>query len=237
MAKTRAPKKSQAAPKPRPAAIKIEVDRALKKRWDALHDALKGALREGASAFDRLWETAAEIVEHDPPLYLAGGFATDKAFFADVLNETERSARRNMRVAKYASPDEEVRYGTSKLDAVLGFLDAKNGGPPRTRTPVDFEKLRIPVTRAGKTVAAKVEDATVEEIAAATRAARRKTGTAPRKTSPVAAAVARELRSGALRGISVHVAAGKLALGDIPLAALPALAKALARIKLPDDEA
>lgn len=175
---------------------------------------------ERSDARDRLRETVAEIVEHDPPLYLAGGFATDNAFFGGVLKETERSARRNIRVARYASPAEEVRFGTSKLDAVLGFLEAKSGAL-KGRLPVDLDKLRIPIARGESTVSLGIEEATVEEIAAATRALKRKEGAAARKTSPVVAAVSSELKSAPLRTISVRLSAGKRSLGDVPLPPCP----------------
>jgi hypothetical protein len=218
----------------RPVVVDLEVDRELRKRWQRALEVIKDAKREGASAFDVLWETVAEIIEHDPPLYLAGGVATAKDFLAQHLNETERTARRWMRVAKYASPAEEVRYGVSRLDAVIGYLEAKSGGALKGSLPVAFDKLKIPVDRDGKTVHLPLEEATVEAIHLATRKLNRAEQRPPRSASPALVAVTRELSKGKLRGVSARIAAGKLMLGAIPLDALADLADALRRMKLPE---
>ena len=225
-----APKQSKPA---RPAEVKVAIDRALKKRWDEILKVVEGAKREGAGAFDRLWESVAAIVEHDPPLYLAGGFSTAKAFIAAHLGETERTARRNMRIAKYASPVEEERYGTSKLDAALGYLEAKSGGAQKGRLPVDFEKLRIPVARDGKEITVPLADALVQEINLATRKLLRGATKPHPKASPLHAAVSAGLGDKALRGITVRVAGDRIFLGNIPSASLPALARALGKVKAP----
>lgn len=220
----------------RPTEVKVEIDTALKKRWDELLKTIAGAKREGASAFDELWEAAAAIVEHDPPLYLAGGIATAKAFFAEHLGETERTARRNMRVAKYASPAEEARFGTSKLDAALAYIEAKSGGAPKGRLPVDFDKLRIPVDRDGGPASVPLLDATVQEVETATRKLTRKARGGNPKAPPVVKAVTALLDAGALRGVSVRLSGGKVSIGDIPVQALAKLGRALARFKPPSSE-
>jgi hypothetical protein len=220
----------------RPTEVKVEIDVALKKRWDELLKTVMEAKREGASAFDQLWEAAAAIVEHDPPLYLAGGVATAKAFFVQHLGENERTARRNMRVAKYASPAEEARFGTSKLDAALAYLEAKSGGALQGRLPVDFDKLRIPAERDGKPKSVLLADATVQEIAAATRKLSRQAHAPHPKASPVVAAVTKLFDTGALRGVSVRLAGGKVSIGSVPVEALTELGRALSRFKSPSSE-
>lgn len=208
------------------------MNKDLRDRWQRALDAVKDAKREGASAFDVLWETVAEIVDHDPPLYLAGGLATTKDFLAQHLNETERSARRWMRVARYASPAEEVRYGVSKLDAVIGYLEAKSG-PIKGSLPVAFDKLKIPVERDGKITQVPLEEATVEQIGTAARKLNRTGQKHPVRASPALLAVTRALSKGKLRGISAKISGGKLMLGAVPLDALTELADALRRIQLP----
>ena len=217
----------------RPVVVDLKVNKDLRERWQRALDAVKDAKREGASAFDVLWETVAEIVDHDPPLYLAGGLATTKDFLAQHLNETERSARRWMRVARYASPVEEARYGVSKLDAVIGYLEAQSGGPIKGRLPVAFDKLKIPVERDGKLTQVPLEEATVEQIETATRKLKRSEQKHPAAASPVLVAITRELSKGKLRGVSAKISGGKLMLGAIPLEALTDLADALRRMKLP----
>ena len=223
-----------ASPKTTTSAV-VTVDKALAKRWKALDAAVQDARRSGAHAFDRLWESVAEIVEHDPPLYLAGGFATAKAFFASALGETERSARRNMRVAKYASPAEEERFGPTRLDAAIGWIEAKAGAPVKGRVPVDFEKLKIPVEVDGKTVQKGLAELTVEQILSATRKRLRENGKTAPKASPVVKAIQAALGRGALAKVTVRYAGGAVSLSGVPVAALKDLAKALAKVSLPDD--
>jgi hypothetical protein len=233
MKKTAKPRPSRTSLLARPVVVDLKVNQELRKRWQKALEVIKDAKREGAAAFDVLWETVAEIVDHDPPLYLAGGLATTKAFLSEHLEETERSARRWMRVAKFASPTEEARYGVSKLDAVIAYLEAKSGGPIKGSLPVAFDKLKIPVERDGKTLQVPLDEATVEQVHTAARKLSRAAQKRPARTSPVLVAITRELSKGKLRGISAKISSGKLMLGAVPLDALTDLADALRRIELP----
>jgi hypothetical protein len=236
MVKRRAqPKRTRSRPKPSPTSLlaprpklEVPIDRALKKRWTEALTKLTRARDQGAGAFDELWETAAEIIEHDPPLYLAGGFATATAFITKELAETERTARRYMRVALFASPKEEARYGISKLDAALAWLEAK-AGKPRGRIPVDFTRLRIPLD-AGETIP--FEEASVQQIAAATRRQLARSRKPRGKRPPIVRALVTALGK-RLGAISVSLTRGKLAIGNIAPTDLPALAKALTRVRPP----
>ncbi len=140
MPKTKKAKRSKVTPKD----VKVAVDPSLKKAWDAIAKRIDAAEHEGASSFDELWEAAAEAVDHDPPLYVFGGYKTAAEFFKERLHTDVRTAQRNMRVARYASPAEEERYGTTNLDAALGWLEAKHG-PLNGRLPVAFDKLKISI--------------------------------------------------------------------------------------------
>src|SRR5262249_23370477 len=180
---------------------------------------------------DAVGEAVGESVEHVPPLSLAGGSPRARGFSQKQLGETERKARRNMRVAKFASPNEEAHYGTSKLDAALSFLETK-AGELKGRLPVDFAKLRVPVERdKGSERSVSLEDASVQEILAATRKLQRAGKPA---SSPAVVAITRAFGTKALRGISVRLAGGKISLGAIPLDALKDLASALAKVQLPN---
>ncbi len=227
------PRPSRTGPLARSVEVSLEVDKDLKRRWERAIDAVRDAKREGAGAFDVLWETVAEIVEHEPPLYLAGGIATTKQFLSAHLGETERSARRWMRVAKFASPAEEARYGVSKIDAVIGYLEAKGGAAVKGRLPVKLDELKIPIERDGGTTRLSIEEATVEAIETAARKLKRAAQKTPKAVSPALAAITRELSKGKLRGVSAKLAGGKLLLGAIPLDGLVELADALRRVKLP----
>jgi hypothetical protein len=227
-------RKPRAASKPRPVEVELVVDRALRRRWQAQLTILGRSRHQGARAFDALWEAVAEIVEHDPPLYLAGGLASKKAFLAEHLGETERTASRNMRIAKYASPTEEERYGTSKIDAVLDWLEAKTGGELRGRLPVDFAKVRLHVERDGEPHRLGLDDLTVDEIEAATRELRRDRVKRPGNASPVVTAVTKHLRGKKLGKVTVRLAGGKLSLSGIPVDAFAAFVAALGKVDLPE---
>jgi hypothetical protein len=206
--------------------VEVRIDRALRRRWqERLHE-LEVAKRAGASAFDQLWESVAAIVDHEPPLYLAGGYASDREFIRSELGENERTARRFMRVARYASPHEENKYGVAKLDAALAYVEAKMGGPAKERLPVDFGKLRVPVERDGAKVNVDLAEATVLEI---TRAARKVAGPGTRRArkSPLARALENALDKQPLRGLAVSASNDRVSFRNLPIAALAAFIDAL----------
>ncbi|HVY44982.1 MAG TPA: hypothetical protein VHB21_03845 [Minicystis sp.] len=209
-------------------AIEIKVDAALATAWKKVVAVLDASSREGIRAWDRKYEAVGEILAHDPPLYLAGGMATARDFFKAYLpGETPRSILRSVRVAQYASPDEEARYGTSKIDAAIDYLEATHG-KAKGRIPVDFEKLRIP---SGKTSLA-FPSATVAAVKTAARVAARNGRNPPHtKRSPIVVALAQALPKAA-KDVTIHDAGGRLTLG-IPLAHVAVVLRALARAQLP----
>lgn len=216
------------------ADVSVPVDAALKKRWDELSSTLHAAQAKGASAFDDVWEAAAAIVEHEPPLYVLGGYATAREFFREVLHEDERLARRMMRVARFATPAEEQRYGTSKLDAALAYLEAKTGGALVGSLPVAFERLKLPITRDGKRSNVPLEEVTVAEIQAATRglaASKKRERSSPARHALVSAVTAIE----SLAEVRVSEANGYATFAHVPLAALGVFRTALGRVKLPGE--
>lgn len=97
----------------RAAVARVTIDRALKRDCLSLMRMTAETSREDARTFDRRYEAIGAALEHDPPLYLAGGFARTRAWFEAELHEDERSVRAKVRVAKYASPREEERYTPS----------------------------------------------------------------------------------------------------------------------------
>ncbi len=214
--------------------MEVKIDRALKRAWESARHALVQAKHQGAGAFDALWETIGLIIDHDPPLYLAGGYATTKAFLADYVEENERSAQRMIRVAKYASPDEENTYGVSLLDAAIAFVEGKLAAPAKGRVPVDFAKLHVPIRRDGVDLRVPLIEAKVEEVRAATRALGR-SGAATHKAppSPVVSAITRALAGRRFRGVKVSLAHGQLHLSGIAVPDFAAVVRALARVKLP----
>ncbi|HVY48078.1 MAG TPA: hypothetical protein VHB21_19455 [Minicystis sp.] len=172
----------------------------------------------------------AEIV--DRGLYADGGYDTAEAFLRAVVEMPARSAARMMRVARYASPAEEARYGVAVLDAALGYVEALTGGPARGKLPVAFARLKFPAVRNGKRVKVGLEAATVVDIRKATRALRQKEGGGVKRAPEEAALLAALAKDARLAAIEARVVAGSLRLGAVPLGLVDALAKALARAKL-----
>jgi hypothetical protein len=221
----------------RPAKVEVVIDRKSKLAWESLSKAMHDAKREESGGFDAYWEAVQAIIDHTPPLYLAGGFATARAFLAKVVGEKERTAFRMMRVARFASPDDETRYGTSKLDLALTYLAAKGLDLDGPKIPVDFARLKIPATRDGKAQQLGLAEATVAEIAAATRSLARK-GRAPKKAaSAVQEAIEAGLRkSASLRAVGVQHARGEITLRGIPEGQWASFVKAAAKVTLPAAE-
>lgn len=212
--------------------IQITVDRALARAWKEASATLRRTKRAGARAWDERWETIAEIVDHDPPLYLAGGHASVEQFLAAHVEESPRTARRMMRVARFASPDDEVRYGVSRLDAAIAYLEAKTG-EVFGRLPVAFDKLRIPVEKNGRVRRLPLEKISVRDLRAATRKLVREKKKSHPKASPIVTVVERALTKAGLPGVAIRLRKDQLSLSHIPVAKLPAAARALAAVKLP----
>ncbi len=223
-------KKTPAKPVTKRAArpVEVRVDAALKKAWARELSELRRRSAEGMRSFDAKYESVGHIIHHDPPLYLAGGVARLSDFVATYLpGETVRSVERNVRIAEYASPVEEERYGTSKIDAALDFLEAKNGRPIHGRLPVDFAKLRVPA-----------QDGTVafeEASVAVLRDAKRKLDKGGRtaKPSPVVTELRKRIPAEA-KEITVHYADGRITIGRIPARLFKAVLRALGKAKIPE---
>jgi hypothetical protein len=231
---TSKPRPKKLMPTKSPRDVKVPVDAKLKKLWDATLAEIQKAKGRGAEAFDELWEAVAQVVEHEPPLYVLGGYGSAREFFEEVLQEKARTAQRFMRVAKYATPREEAKYGTTVLDAALAYIEATTGGELSGPLPIAFERLRIPVERGGETVKLPLEEATAEEITKAARAVVSGKGKARTASSPVEAALRKALAgSVATKAARATVRGGRVTFSAVPVASIPAFGKLLAGVKLP----
>jgi hypothetical protein len=220
--------KARSLPIGRKVTINVKADPARRKRFEALVAELRQDKKKEASGFDAYWEAVAEVLDHQ--LYIDGGYETFEAFLADVVKVKKRTATRLMRVAKYASPADEAKYGPALLDAALGYIEATTGGPAQAKLPVAFDRLRIPLTRNGKKVRLRLAEVTVAEVnRARLELLRPKKPTAAPEESALRAAFAKDK---ALAEVDVRVVAGNIRLGPIPLGLASALAKALARAKI-----
>lgn len=221
--------------------VSVKIDASLKRRYDGLATIIRASKKRGASAFDALWEAVGEILEHEPPLYVVAGYRDAAEFFREELGETRRNGFRFVRVAKFASPREEEKYGTTKLDAALSYLEAKLGAPlAHPPLPIAFDRLRIPVA-SGTKGAKRTESlaaARVEDVVAATRALRKKERAPTSSFERLAKATIAEHPS--LADVRVRVRGGLLSVTNVPVASLDAfrdLVATLARDKPPSEPA
>ncbi len=207
------------------------VSPKLRSLWAAHARTIAAAMKRDAQAFDERWEAAGAIVTHDPPLFFAGGFRNAEQFFRDVLREAPRTAFRNIRVAKFASPKEEAQWGASKIDVGLSYLEAKSGKPLGARLPEALGKLRIPLARKGKTDGyVAFDEATVAQVAEATKRLLERDGRSKKKKAKGhARVVLEEVLSAhdALASVEVREKDGLVSLRNVPLAAWAAFITAL----------
>ncbi|HSQ67022.1 MAG TPA: hypothetical protein VLM85_27580 [Polyangiaceae bacterium] len=228
MPPTKKAKPSRTKKIPAPADVAVKVDGQLKKLWDQQRAVLEQAQAQGAKSFDVLWEAVDAIVSHDPPLYVVGDYGSAREFFAKAVHETERTALRNIRVARYASAAQEEKFGVSMLDAALGYIEAKNGGPLNGKAPIDFDRLKIPVKVDGATHQRTLAEVTVKDIQAATS---KLTNGANRKPkSDTYRALSTELSAQKpLAGVEVSEHAGIFSFRNVPAGALAHFGNAVIR--------
>jgi len=166
MAAKKTPRSKTPTPRKPTPGITVKVDAKLKKTYDALVAVIGRSSRTEMEDFDRRWEAAGAIVDHDPPLYVVGGHRNAAEFYRAVMKEEPRTAARYVRVARYASPRDEQTYGVAKLDAALGYIEAKLGKPlAHPPLPVSLDRLRIPTAEGASK---SLESATFAELVAAT---------------------------------------------------------------------
>ncbi len=204
------------------------------KLWERHRRVIAKAIARDPHAFDERWEAAAAIIEHEPPLYLIGGHQNAADFLRAVLREAPRTAFRNIRVAKYASAAQREKLGVSKIDAALSFLEAKTGKPLGKSLPTELKKLRIPVADRGRKATVTLADASVVEIAEATKRLLKKTGKSrkKRKPEPPKKTLQAFLRkTEALAEVVVKEKNGLVTFKAVPLTALEAFVTALSKAK------
>ncbi|CAN5771721.1 hypothetical protein BH09MYX1_BH09MYX1_67270 [soil metagenome] len=208
--------------------VVVKGDAKLKKAYDTLVAVISESSRHEKLDFDRRWEAAGAIVEHDPPLYVIGGHRNQEEFFRAVMKEEPRTARRYVRVAKFASPSEEEKYGVQILDAALGFIEAKLGHPlEHPPLPIAFDKLRVPVAEGTKPLA----DATLVEITGAT--SNLTSGARKKPKTPARAALEKSLGAvDSLAEVRVAERSGLISFEGVPLAAMTRFARAILATKL-----
>ncbi len=220
-------RKAPAAPK---GDVRVPVDPKLKKAYDDLVAKIADATHREAVDFYARWGAAAEIVNHSPPLFTLGGYATANDFYREVMQESARNAQRYVRVVGLTRPgDDETYGGVSKLDALLGFIEAKIGHPlVHPPLPVALDHLRVPAGDATKSA----KDASVAEVRAATAKLTKSWRKKP-KTPAQAAVQAALAKVESLKDVQAHEHAGLMTFTGVPIGAMSLFVRALAAAKLP----
>ncbi len=216
-----------------PDAVVVKIDAALKRLYAQAISQLHEAKTEGTSAWHKKYTTVTAIVEHVPPLYLAGGFATDVAFYEAELDESRQSVARNVRVAKLSTAGELARYGPTRLFLAIAYVEAKTKQPIVSRGAIDFDKLKVQFKRDGKVFSKPLRGlATVDLQAAVSQASGKEPK--PRKETPAAKAILAAVKESGVKGASATVTKTKVIL-RAPVDGLPALIKALGGFKVPTE--
>lgn len=218
------------------AGSKDLVDQALKSRWSEAISRYRKARAAETSSWDDRYEALGEIIDSDPPYYLAGGHKTVAAFLkAEVPDQDARTVRTYIRVARYFDPKDEERHGISKLDALLRYLEASGGAPlaPKKVSP-DSQKIAVPKGKGLRTVP--FAETSVQDLRAATRAAASRTGKQTTKVPPVVRELKALLSRAKLSEVGVRLRGDRIDLSGISVVRVAALGKALAAAKLTAEE-
>jgi len=209
---------------------KVNVDSA-QARYDALLSAMRVHGVHESRSWDAYWEAVDEVLSGR--LYLLSPKPEEHLADGWCLAHTKQGAdacRRNALVARFCSPDDERRFGVSKLFSVLRYIDKKVSPlPERGALKLKLDTLRFTLVRKGNSsagsprseVSVGIEDATVKEIDAL--ANDRATGPKP---SPLALPFERAFKK--VRGFEesrFSVRDGQLTVRNIPLAHLKTFMK------------
>jgi len=145
----------------------VDTDTALSRYRELLEAMTLHGVHESRS-WDAYWEAVDEVLEGR--LYLLSPNTKEHKAEQWCVAHTKLSldaCRRYSLVARFCSPDDEMKYGIAKLHAVLRYIDKKVGGlPERGGLKLKLKALRFPVLRGKKTTQLGIQEATMEEILA-----------------------------------------------------------------------
>ena len=210
--------------------VVVKVDPNLKRLWLAALQALAAASAAGAVAWNKKYEAVDSIIQHVPPLYMAGGFATDAAFCDGMLQETQQSVLRNIKIARLATPAEIAKFSVTTLKYAIAYVEAKTKALITHRGAIDFETLKIQFKHGDKTVSRSLQTATREELL---EAIGQLSGRAkPAKQSPAAKAAVAAVKDAAVEGVQATATKTQLVL-RVPYERLGEFCKALSGFKVP----
>lgn len=197
-------------------AVKVPVDQALKRMWEKQAKIIVESSREDARFWDAKYEAIALVASHDPPLYLAGGYADFQTFAKEFLREDTRQVRDWMAVATLASPEEELLYTPTKLALLLGWLRAQSADRELPKN-VDWKALKIPVTLSGGKKAMKtVGQLSLDEIRAARKLLLEQSGKRPVRDEREVRAMRKALDGGQFASVEVKYRDGLFSFSSVP---------------------
>lgn len=128
-----------------PKPVTPVVNDAMRTQYANHLAAFKRAHGAEIAQWDAAYESLAPILQSDPPLYLAGGFKSARAFVAAELPGVDLDTVRDyVRVATHFDPDDEKKHGVTKLALLLDYLEVINGGAlPKARINPDRTKVTV----------------------------------------------------------------------------------------------
>ena len=212
-----------------PAAL---IDRKLDIEWKAAARTIAGEGVVESAHWDAKWEAVDRVLTHDPPLYLAGGFKTVKAFCAKHLPGVHlQTVRDSTRVARHFTAAHEAAHGVTSLAALLDYLEAVNGELPRVA--IDPARTRVVVRRGRANETVLFPTLTTDEMRAAARAKRPKRRSAAQPADPTARAIVAALTKARLPALAPTRRRATNLFPPVADADLARFGKALAAIKLP----
>ena len=153
----------------------LSIDYELRASYEAALSRLAAAIHAGPAAWHAKYVAIADIVRHEPPLYLAASIGTESEFFKKVLGESRQSVWRHLRLARLATPAQVARYSPSRLSLAIAYVEAQTKRALTETDTIDFERLQIQL-RGGRTAKNKpFSSATYADLLKATVEANKKT--------------------------------------------------------------
>ncbi len=217
---------------PRVARKNPLADPQLKARYDAELARFEEARRGEMTGWDEMYEALDAILYSDPPLYLAESLKSARAFLAKHLpGVSEDTARNNIRVARSFDPEDEEKHGISKLGLMLDYLEATGVARLEPGVKINPDRSVVRVRRGKATHKVAFKDLSYDELRAAVRAVRAGRPSPHAGDPPEVKTIRAALRTVHLGGVGVRLRAGKIDFSGVSIDGLPALAKALGKIR------
>lgn len=221
-------------------AAKAAIPSGARKEYTALLHEIEVAEYDELRGWDRKWEAIARVFEKKY-FVLDDDAPTAPSWVKKHTSDDYRSALRNARVATVASPEEEKRFTTTKIDIAIGIELEKQAkaaskakvafDPKKAAEKIALSKLRYSVVRDGKKRELDLEAITPNELRAI---ATGKPVGEKRPKEPMSKEgkrVERALRANKrLNGVTVSEGDNELAFGKVRFDQVSELGKALSGV-------